>query len=315
MDQQTIGVVGLGLLGREIATAALAYGRTVVGYDIDARAVDDARRFIGEALTELAGLRPALAAQCSDWSDRYIEAGGLDAFADCGYVIESVVEDLAVKRNVFAQLEKIIDPGAIIASNTSSCPITQLQQGAAHPQRFVGMHWASPCYIRKFLEVIKGEQTSDAVFDATARLGEALGKQPGLVRQDIRGFVNNRLSYAMLREALALLEAGVADAATIDNVFRNGVGSWAAVAGPFRFMDMTGLEAYAAVMRDLFPELSNMATLPRTMQQLIDSGARGIANGRGFYEYKPGDAERWEKQWQRTSWKLAELLDEPTADW
>jgi 3-hydroxybutyryl-CoA dehydrogenase len=208
----------------------------------------------------------------------------------------------------------VISPEVPVASNTSALPITLLQTGRAHPARFVGMHWLSPCHITRFLEVIRGAATDDATADATLALGRRCGKDPALVRKDVEGFLVNRLAYAVYREAFHLLETGVADVATIDTAFRNVIGLWGGLMGPFRWMDLTGLPAYAAVMQRLLPTLSRDTGIPRTMRELVAGGAKGTANGRGFYEYAPGEAERWQRALDDHVWAAAARQSELPTD-
>jgi 3-hydroxybutyryl-CoA dehydrogenase len=184
-----------------------------------------------------------------------------------------------------------------------------LQKHRKQPHRFIGMHWAEPCHLTRFLEVVRGEQTDDATVDSTLALGRACGKEPSLVRKDVEGFIVNRIGYAMFREALHLLESGVADVETIDRAFSNTVGLWANIAGPFRWMDLMGIPAYAAVMERLLPQLDASAEVPRTMRQLVESGAKGISNLRGFYDYTPAEAERWRRMLVDHVWAVRELTD------
>jgi 3-hydroxybutyryl-CoA dehydrogenase len=309
MTGQTIGVAGLGLLGRGIAACLLAHGFRVVGYDPADAARTAARAHIAADVEDLVRRGGFPTGLPGEWPARYTEAAGYDGFAPCDFVIESVVEDLGVKRHVFEQLESVIGPAVPVASNTSALPITLLQRDRKHPRRFVGHHWCAPAHLTRFLEVIRGDETDDATIDAAMTLGRACGKEPCLVRRDVRGFVVNRLGYAVYREAFHLLESGVADVETIDRAFQQVIGMWSSVAGPFRWMDITGLPAYAAVMRRLFPDLSNATEVPATMQELIDAGHTGSASGQGFYCYAPGEAERWEKLLTEHVWRFREMQD------
>ena len=131
------------------------------------------------------------------------------------------------------EIEAVVAADVPIASNTSALPITTLQEGRLHPERFLGMHWAEPAYATRFLELIRGQHTSDAAMTKANSLATALGKEPCVVAKDVPGFIVNRLGYAMYREAVNMLESGVADAATIDRAFRNACGIWASLCGPF----------------------------------------------------------------------------------
>jgi 3-hydroxybutyryl-CoA dehydrogenase len=303
-----VGVVGLGLMGRGIATCLLAKGFAVTGCDRSVRRGEDTRSHVKTALAEL-GRRGLLAAGTNGWQKRFRTVKNPAELAGCSFVIESVDEDLPRKQQVFERLEAVLDPGAVIASNTSSIPITLLQKGRTNPERLIGMHWGEPAEIMRYLEIIPGKLTSANTVRRTRRLGELCGKCPTVLLRDIRGFISNRLMYAMFREAFYLLESGVADMETIDNSFRNDIGWWAALAGPFRWMDLTGIPAYAAVMEGLLPKLANTRTVPPTMRQKVRSGARGVSNRRGFYSYTPGSAEEWPRAWTDFTYEMRSLVE------
>ncbi|HEY2584479.1 MAG TPA: 3-hydroxyacyl-CoA dehydrogenase family protein [Tepidisphaeraceae bacterium] len=310
----TIGVAGLGLLGRGIATCLLAHGCRVIACEPKPDARDAAASHIRDAIEDLVsrgGFPPPLR---ETWRGRYVACEDVSAFAACEFVIESIVEDLPAKHALFDRIEQVVGPTVPIASNTSALPISSLQAARRHPHRFIGAHWAEPCHLTRFLEVVRGEQTDNATVEATLALGRRVGKDPTVVRKDVEGFIVNRLGYAMFREAFWLLENGVADVDTIDRAFRNALSVWANVAGPFRWMDLTGLPAYAAVMERLFPLLSASGQVPETMRRLVESGAVGVANGRGFYDYTPEEADRWQALLVENVWRVrsiqAELLPE-----
>jgi len=305
-----IGVAGLGLMGRGIAACLLSRGFAVIGFTIGEESFREARKHIEwaiEQLIERAGLAPEIRRQ---WPGNYSEASGLADFVRCDFVIESVTEDLQIKQRVFNELEASLGPDVPIASNTSSMPISLLQKDRKHPKRFVGMHWAEPCHATRFLEVVRGGQTDDATVEATLSLGKLAGKDPSLVKKDVEGFIVNRIGYAMYREAFWLLENGVADIETIDRSFRNAMSVWANIAGPFRWMDLSGLPAYAAVMKRLWPQLSCATEVPALMTQLADGGAKGISNGRGFYDYTPQEAREWEHRLSENVWKVRQMMAE-----
>jgi len=305
---EPIGVVGLGLLGRGITACLLGYGLRVVAFDRDPAAREAAVHHIDEAIAQLVD-RADFPRQRLAWRDRYTAAERCEDLRPCGFVIESIAEDIAGKRQVFDQLEAVLGADVPIASNTSALPITLLQQSRRNPARFVGMHWGEPAHVLRFLEIIRGEQTSDAAFERTTALAQAIGKEPSLVRRDVRGFVTNRLFYAMLREAFHLLETGVADVETIDRSFRNDIGWWGTIVGPFRWLDLTGIPAYAAVMEGLFPELCNSNEVPATLRKLVEDGAKGISNQHGFYEYDAKSARQWEQTWVDFTWDIRALSD------
>jgi 3-hydroxybutyryl-CoA dehydrogenase len=305
-----VGVAGLGLLGRGIATCLLAHGYPVVACEPKAAARDAAAAHIRDAIDDLVNRGGFPAALRESWRGRYVVGEDACAFAACEFVIESIFEDLPAKQALFDRIEAVVGPTVPIASNTSALPISALQAARRHPNRFIGAHWAEPCHLTRFLEVVRGEQTDDATTEATLALGRRVGKDPTVVQKDVEGFIVNRIGYAMYREAFWLLENGVADVDTIDRAFRNAMSVWANVAGPFRWMDLTGIPAYAAVMKRLFPLLSTSDQVPETMRRLVESGATGVANGRGFYDYTPEEAARWQALLVENVWRVRSIQSE-----
>ena len=199
-----------------------------------------------------------------------------------------------------------------VGSNTSAIPISLIQKPRSKPARFLGMHWSEPAHNSRYMELIRGDQTCDSAMQAAIDVARRCGKDPSVLEHDIRGFISNRLMYAVMREALYLLDNGYADVESIDRSFRNDIGWWATIAGPFRLMDVTGFPAYVTVMKDLFPELANTTELPKSMQKLADEGANGVLNGRGFYDYTPEECEKWKQIWAEFSWDIRRLADKHT---
>ena len=310
-----VGVAGLGLMGRSIAGCLLSYGFRVIGFTTGADTYEKARAHIEVAIKDLitrAGFPSSIA---HDWKHNFVEATALSDFAPCRFIIETVLEDLTIKREVFDQLEDAVREEVPIASNTSALPITLLQEGRRHPERFLGMHWAEPAHNTRFLELIRGAQTGDQAFQLAAELGQAVGKEPSFVQKDVPAFIVNRLGYAMYREAVHLLETGVADAATIDRSFQNVFGLWANFCGPLRWIDISGGPAlYGKAMEVVLPSLCNETEVPKTMRDLKEAGCRGVINGRGFYDYGPDDAGDWEKRYHEHVWRVRELREKGDSE-
>ncbi len=225
----------------------------------------------------------------------------------CGLVIENVIEQLSAKRAVFDKIEGVVGPQTIITTNTSATPISLLQQSIRRPERFLGLHWAEPAYTTRFLEIICGEQSDLAVAQTLYDTAEQWGKEPTLVRRDIRGFITNRLMYSLYREALFLVENGYATLEDVDRTCRNDAGHWMTFCGPFRYMDLTGLQAYYHVMQDLLPTLSSQTTTPDLISGIAQQGGNGTSNGQGFYAYTEEEAREWEQQFEEFSFDIAKL--------
>lgn len=304
-----VGLVGLGLQGRGIAACLLERGFEVVAVTRTRDEYAAALPVVEELIAELA-LHGGASQGLLQWQPRLIPAAAWESLEPCGFVIESVTEDLVVKQSVFDDIERVVGGDIVIASNTSAIPISVLQQTRRSPDRFVGMHWAEPAHATRFLELIRGESTSDEAIRRAEELARLLGKDPTICRKDVPGFIVNRIAYAMYREALHLVEDGVADVETIDRSLRNTLGLWAASCGPFRWIDLTGGPAlYGKAMEKVLESLRNDATLPAPLVSLVEQDARGIASGRGFYEYTEDEIRTWRNRQRRHTWIVKEWLD------
>jgi len=301
-----VGVVGLGLMGRSITTCLLAAGHPVIAVTRSVARRSGIRRQIGAMLREMRS-EGLLRRDPNAVLKRLTVTSSYEDLAPAALVCESIVEDFETKREVIAKLEETLPKSTIIGTNTSAIPVTLLQKDTRHPERILGIHWAEPAHITRFLEIICGERSKLANAERVAALAARWGKEPTLVRKDIRGFITNRIMYAMLREAFFLVENGYATPADVDRSVRNDLGWWITLAGPFRFMDLTGIPAYRAVMEDLLPELDRSVTVPELMRRVVDSGAQGVANAKGFYGYTPAGAKRWEKRFVQFTYDIRRL--------
>lgn len=295
-------------MGSSIATCILAAGHTVTSLVKTLDQAEEARQRILGYLEELEeeGMLPG---KPKEVLGRLTITDDVALLKDYEVVIESIIESVEEKKSVYRRLETVLSPTAIIGSNTSAIPVTVLQDGLQHPERVLGIHWAEPAHITRFMEVICGDQSELRFAEKIVGLAESWGKEPSLLRKDIRGFITNRIMYAMLREAFHLVEKGYATVEDVDRSLRNDLGYWITFAGPFRFMDLTGIPAYRTVMKDLFPDLDNSTATPALMDQLVADGALGVSNAKGFYPYTPESAEHWEKTFIEFSYDIRKLAE------
>lgn len=309
----TIGVVGLGLMGCSIATCFLIAGHPVVAIaPIESDMLTAEKRITDHLIkSKEEGLTPSSPAELlkvisitKDYS----------ALAKCALVVECTLEDQAIKKSVYEKIEAVITPEALLTSNTSAIPISILQKLTKHPQRFFGLHWAEPSHTTRFLEIICGELSDVSRGEYLYALSHFWGKEPTLVRKDIRGFITNRLMYAMYREAFYLVENGYATVEDVDRACRNNAGYWMTLMGVFRWMDMTGVPAYHTVMKDLFPTLSNSTEVPKLIDDIVKSGGKGVANAHGFHSYTPEEAKLWEETFKEFSYEIRKLALKYPAD-
>ena len=305
-EKMPVGVVGLGLMGCSITACLLMAGHPViavapVAVDLqhaDQRITAHLNRSAAEGLTTKT---PATCLQQLTITENYAQLAG------CVLVIECTLENLVIKKAVYEKIEAAIPVDALLTSNTSAIPISILQGQVKHPERFFGLHWAEPSHTTRFLEVICGDKSDISKGEYLYAISHYWGKEPTLVRKDIRGFITNRLMYAMYREAFYLVENGYATVEDVDRACRNNAGYWMTLVGVFRWMDLTGVQAYHTVMKDLFPTLNNTTEVPPLIDELVKSGARGVANAKGFYDYTPEEAKMWEETFAAFSYEIRKL--------
>ncbi|WP_316810119.1 3-hydroxyacyl-CoA dehydrogenase family protein [Pedobacter heparinus] len=303
-----IGTVGLGLMGSSIATCILAAGHPVTSLIRDINKAPEARHRV-QAYLEQLKTENIIHEAPADILERFTITDNVASLTGYEVVVESIIENIEEKRHVFKQLEAVLPATAVIGSNTSAIPVSVLQLELKHPERLLGIHWAEPAHITRFMEVICGNQSAVPYAEKIIALAEGWGKEPSLLKKDVRGFITNRLMYAMLREAFHLVEKGFATVEDIDRSLRNDLGYWITFAGPFRFMDLTGIPAYLTVMEELFPDLDNSKKTPAMLEQLVSSGAKGVSNAKGFYPYTKESAEKWEKLFIEFSYDIRKLAE------
>jgi 3-hydroxybutyryl-CoA dehydrogenase len=277
VDLEHVLVVGAGQMGGGIAQVAAASGRRVSLHDSAPGAVERGLGAIESSLTKLAekgGADPAGVLARIEPADDLVPADLL---------IEAVVEDAAIKTDIFRRADEVLPPAAILASNTSSIPITSLAAATNRPDRVVGMHFFNPVPVLKLVEVIRGLETSDATAAAVVALAGELGKTPAEAR-DFPGFVSNRILMPFINEAAYALLEGVAEPEAIDTIAKLG---FAHPMGPLALADLIGLDTCVAIMEVLQHGLGNPKYAPcPLLRQYVQAGRLGRKSGRGFYEYK-----------------------------
>ena len=282
MAYETIGVVGCGLMGSGIAQVSARAGyRTIV------REVDDATVAAGLGRIEsflAAGVgRGKMSAEDRDRTLANISGTSwLEGLADCDLIIEAIVESVDAKRDVFATLERVVGPDAVLASNTSSLCITELAAATRRPERFIGLHFFSPVPIMKLVEVIRGLGTSDETYDNVFAFGRSVGKDP-VTAPDRPGFIANRLLIPYLLDAIRAYEEGVGTLEDIDKTMSLGCGY---PMGPFTLLDFVGLDTTCYIAGIMYDEFKDPRYAPPPLlKRMVLAGRHGRKTGRGFYTY------------------------------
>ena len=286
---KTVGVAGAGAMGRGIAQIAAQAGSTVRLYDTQPAAAERAVADIGAQWDRLLEKGRMEEAAVKDCKARLVRAAALADFADCELVIEAVVERLDVKKALFQELEGIVAPGAVLATNTSSLPVTAIGAGMKSPQRLAGYHFFNPVPLMKVVEVIAGLKTDPAVCEGLTAYARQMGHTPVQAR-DTPGFIVNHAGRGYNTEALRIVGEGVSDFATIDRILRDQVGF---KLGPFELMDLTGLDVSHPVMESIYRQYYDE---PRFRPSVIAAqraagGAVGRKVGEGFYRYVDGKGQ------------------------
>src|SRR6266536_4224761 len=197
-----------------------------------------------------------------------------------------LAEKVELKHQVFRDLERHVDDDTVLASNTSGIPITKIAEACERPERVVGMHWSNPPHLIPMIEVIPGGRTTKETIDAAVALVERLGYE-AVVEGEVPGFVENRILYAIMREAVDLVDRGIIDADGMDRCVRWGIGYKLAVIGPMELLDMAGLDIYQAVGSYLNRDLCNSPEVSKTITDRTAEGQLGMKTGQGLYDYTP----------------------------
>jgi 3-hydroxybutyryl-CoA dehydrogenase/5-formyl-3-hydroxy-2-methylpyridine 4-carboxylate dehydrogenase len=275
-------IIGLGTMGPGMAATLLRGGMTVSAFDTDADKRSRAPMDIKAAFDVLEAL--GVPNRTAGTSVAIVDSLAA-CVADADLVLESVPEKFQLKSDIFKSVEALVSKTCVLASDTSGIPITKLQASVTTPGRFVGMHWSNPPHIIPVIEVIAGAQTSPETVAWMVETIKGLNVLPIVIRKDVPGFVENRILYAIMREAIDLVEKGVIDAEALDTCVSWGIGYKLSVVGPMALLDMAGLDIYQAVGSYLNKELCNRSDVGRLVTDKMAEGWLGIKTGGGIFSY------------------------------
>lgn len=277
-------VIGTGTMGPGMGAVLARAGIEVAMYDVSAGALERAR-----AAVQLAdGVLDRLETERVEGGSIRFTGDLIQALRDADIVAEAIPEKLELKQEIYPQFEANVRPDTILASNTSGIPITKIAAVCTHPERVVGMHWSNPPHLIPMIEIIPGDATGEETVQAAVGLVKRIGYHP-VVEREVPGFVENRILYAIMREALSLVDRGIIDAEGMDLNVRWGIGYKLAVIGPMELLDMAGLDIYTSVASYLNPDLSSSSEISSTIQDLKGKGRLGMKTGGGLYDYTPDE--------------------------
>jgi 3-hydroxybutyryl-CoA dehydrogenase len=283
MGFQKIGVLGSGIMGGGIAEVAAATGATVIARSRSHATADAMLATIEKSLAKQVDKGKRTPEDADDIIARVSATTHMGDLADCDFIIESVIEDLDVKRGVFRELNDVVKPDAIIATNTSTLSVIELAMETSHPDRVCGLHFFNPAPAMSLVEVVRPICASDDTMERVTEFVLACGKEPVNVK-DQAGFVVNALLFPYLNNAIRLLEQGVATKEGIDIAMKGGCGF---PMGPFALLDLVGLDTSLAILDALFAEFAEPNFSPRPLlRRMVSAGQLGRKSGSGFYDYR-----------------------------
>jgi len=292
MSKPRIGVIGGGMMGHGIAYLFAAAGHPVGVYETSAE-VRTALPGRVKGICELLGSDPNLLDRIGVFGDLRPAVDGV------AFVFEAAPEKLALKRELFAEIEAIVAPDAVLTSNTSAIPITEIARPLTRRERVAGAHFWNPPHLMPLVEVIQTEWTSAEAIARTMAVLRGAGRKPVHCKRDVPGFIGNRLQHALKREAIAMVADGIADAETIDAVVKEGFGARLGVIGPLEQSDMVGLNLTLDIHETLIADLDRTAGPHPLLRQLVEDGKLGMKTGEGFRKWTPQQAEEVRERLRR----------------
>ncbi|MBS4024603.1 MAG: 3-hydroxyacyl-CoA dehydrogenase family protein [Clostridia bacterium] len=290
---KNVGIIGAGLMGSGIALIFASKGYKVNLFDSQEKALPQA---IANIQTNL-GLMAENGIGCKNEIDSIVSnihttLAMEEAVLDTQFIIECVSENLELKQQIFRKLDAITPEDVILATNTSVISITEISQLVLNKERIVGTHFWNPPFLIPLVEVIRADHTSDEVMNTTFNLMKLVGKHPIRVNKDVPGFVANRLQHALWREAISIVERGIADAATVDESIRYGFGLRLPILGPMENADMVGTDLTLAIHEYILKHLENSPEPSKLLKEKVNIGELGFKTGTGFQNWSPADIQQ-----------------------
>jgi 3-hydroxybutyryl-CoA dehydrogenase len=298
---KSVAVVGTGIMGAGIAAGFLAKSVPVI---ILGRSKEKADACLDKAisLAKKIGVDGDYATKDQADIKKQQVVGVLEEYQgwnDCIWVIETIAENLALKQEIFKYLDRVVPPNIPIGSNSSGFPISKIAEGLNTANRMMGAHYFMPAEVVPLVEIVMGQQTEIQFAEKACDLYRSIDKKPVLVKKDIPGFLANRIQHALMREALSLVQEGIATPEDIDDAVRYSFGFRYAAVGPMTQKEISGWDGMANAAKEIYPSLSNITTLPPKLVQMMTEGKTGMKAGEGFRKWTPEEISQVSDSYSR----------------
>ena len=306
-DIKRIVVAGAGTMGSSMAQSFAENGYEVKIYNRSIEGIERCKNVI--ALNRQTLVKNGAFTEAENEKIVALISYSIDkeVFKDADLVVESIAEDMEVKKVFWKEIGEMAKPDAILSTNTSGLSISKIAEVVINPERFAGFHWVNPPHIIPIIEIIKGEKTSDETVQAIKLFAEKIGKETIRVK-DVPGFCFNRFQFAILREAMYMVEEGIATKEDVDKVFKYGLGIRYAALGPFEIADLGGLDVFYKIIEYLFADLADNKEPSKLIKECYESGQYGVKNKKGFYDYEDGKDKEVIKNRDEKFLKIVECL-------
>ena len=303
-----IGIGGAGIMGSSIAQIFARKGYKVVVTDVSQDLLESSKKLVKIFNSSLIEEEIMSKDEIKVVISNITYSTDKKVFSDCDLIIEAIVEKLDIKQVFWQEVETIAKKDAYLATNTSGLSINKIADLVKIKERFIGMHFWNPPHIIPLVELIKGNKTSYDTVEVLKKLLIKIGKEPVVVEKDAPGFIGNRLQFAVFREAMHIVDKGIASAEDVDKAMRYGPGFRYPVIGPLQTADLGGLDTFYYISSYLFSDLSDIKEPPKILQSKVESGNLGVKSKEGFYSYLQGQDEETIKERDKMLFKILKYI-------
>ncbi len=303
-----IGIAGAGTMGSGIAQIFARKGYKVVMTDISEEFLNKSKKLIDIFNSSLIEEGIMSKDEIHTVISNIGYSTDKNVFSDCDLIIEAIIEKMDIKQVFWKEVEEIARRDAYLATNTSGLSINKISELVQFKERFIGMHFWNPPHIIPLVELIKGDKTSDSTVDTLRGLLTTIEKEPVVVQKDAPGFIGNRLQFAAFREAMHIVDQGIASAEDVDKAMKFGPGFRYPVIGPLQTADLGGLDTFYYISSYLFNELSDIKEPPEVLKNKMENGKLGVKSKEGFYDYSDGKDEEAIRRRDKMFFKMLKYI-------